>query len=303
MAILPSFIKMLVTGLRLGSVYALIALGYTMVYGVLKFINFAHGDFIMVGGYTLLFTAPIMSFAGFPAWTAVFFAVAVCAAVSVLTEMIAYRPVRKRGNSMSALITAIAMSLILENFAQYLISSTNTGYGAAVCRLFPPGKINFSGVSISLSSVISIITGIVIMILLYLLVNKTKIGRAMRAVSEDKYAAEITGVNVNRIVSVTFAIGGALAAAAALMWFSEYSGTTPVIGTTLGMFAFSAAVLGGIGSIPGAVLGGFIIGLSYSFTTAYISSGFADAVVFIILILILILKPTGLLRRNEGEKV
>ena len=291
----------MIVGLRLGSVYALIALGYTMVYGIIRLINFAHGDFIMVGGYTIIFTVPLVLALGLPAWAAVLAAVAVCALVGMGTEIIAYRPVRKKGTNMSALITAIAMSLFLENLAQAIPA---IGPNPKVAdQIFTAGGFKIGSVTFEYTTVITIVISAVIMIVLYMFTQKTRLGRAMRCVSEDKSAATLMGINVNHTIILTFAIGSALAAVAALMYMAQYPRIYTTLGSDLGIKAFVSAVLGGIGIIPGAVLGGFVVGLFESFTTSYISSSLADAVVFLILIVVLLLKPAGIMGKNVGEKV
>ena len=295
-----TFIQCLITGLRLGSVYALIALGYTMVYGIIKLINFAHGDFIMVGGYTLYFAIPVMMKMGLPGWTAVILAVIVCACVGMLVELLAYRPVRKKGTNLTALITAIAMSFVLENLAQ------------AIPAIGPDPRVPFTlftqtimvgGVSISSATIITIIVSALVMCALYLFTQKTRIGRAMRCVSEDKQAAVLMGINVNRTIITTFAIGAGLAAIAALMYIAQYPKIYTTMGATLGIYAFVAAVLGGIGSLPGAMLGGMVIGIVQSATNTYISSSMSDTFVYLILIIVLMIKPAGILGKNVGEKV
>ncbi|MEA4973625.1 MAG: branched-chain amino acid ABC transporter permease [Candidatus Metalachnospira sp.] len=298
---MSNFLQYLIVGLRLGSVYALIALGYTMVYGIIRLINFAHGDFIMVGGYTLVFCIPLMTKSGLPAWVAVILAVAACAAVGVAVELVAYRPVRKKGTKMTALITAIAMSLFLENLAQAIPA---IGPNPKVLgQIFNDGGSSIGGVKLGSTTIITIAISALVMIVLQLFVKKTKLGRAMRAVSEDKEAAIITGINVNRTIVITFGIGAGLAGIAALMFFAQYPTVMTTSGSMLGLKAFIAAVLGGIGIIPGAMLGGFVIGLVESFVTGYISSSLADAFVFLVLIIVLIIKPSGILGKNEGEKV
>lgn len=295
-----TFIQFLITGLRLGSVYALIALGYTMVYGIIKLINFAHGDFIMVGGYTLYFAIPVMMKMGLPGWTAVIMAVIVCDCVGMLVELLAYRPVRKKGTNLTALITAIAMSFVLENLAQ------------AIPAIGPDPRVPFTlftqtimvgGVSISSATIITIIVSALVMCALYLFTQKTRIGRAMRCVSEDKQAAVLMGINVNRTIITTFAIGAGLAAIAALMYIAQYPKIYTTMGATLGIYAFVAAVLGGIGSLPGAMLGGMVIGIVQSATNTYISSSMSDTFVYLILIIVLMIKPAGILGKNVGEKV
>lgn len=295
-----TFMQFVTTGLRLGSVYALIALGYTMVYGIIKLINFAHGDFIMVGGYTLFFTIPAFMKMGLPGWTAVLIAIIVCAAVGTLVELLAYRPVRKRGNNLTSLITAIAMSFILENLAQAIPA---IGPDPRVPYMLFNSDIKIGSFTISIATIITIIVSAIIMIGLYMFTQKTKIGRAMRCVSEDKQAAVLMGINVNRVIIITFAIGAGLAAVAALMYISQYPKVTTTMGATLGIYAFVSAVLGGIGSLPGAMLGGIIIGIVQSGTSTYISSSMADTFVYLILIIVLMVKPAGILGKNIGEKV
>ena len=295
------FLQTLFVGLRLGSVYALIALGYTMVYGIVRLINFAHGDFIMVGGYTLIFTVPLMTAAGLPAWAAVVIAVAVCALVGVLVELIAYRPVRRKGTNMTALITTVAMSLFLENLAQAIPAIGPNPIIAG--QLFASGGFRVAGVTLDYITIYTIAVSAVVMLLLYVFTQKTRLGRAMRCVSEDKGAAVLMGISVNRTVLATFAIGSGLSAAAALMYVAQYPKVYTTMGSLLGLKAFVAAVVGGIGLIPGAMLGGIAIGLVESFSTAYISSGMTDTFVFFILIVVLLLKPAGILGKNVGEKV
>ncbi len=295
------FLQTLFVGLRLGSVYALIALGYTMVYGIIRLINFAHGDFIMVGGYTLFFTVPLMTAAGLPAWAAVVIAMAVCALVGVGVELVAYRPVRKKGTNMTALITAIAMSLFLENLAQAIPAIGPNPKIAS--SLFATGGIRIAGVTLDYVTIYTIVISAVVMLLLYAFTQKTRMGRAMRCVSEDKSAAILMGISVNKTVLVTFAIGSGLAAVAALMYIAQYPSIYTTLGSLLGLKAFVAAVVGGIGIVPGAMLGGIVIGVVESFSMAYISSSLSDTFVFLILILVLLVKPAGILGKNVGEKV
>lgn len=295
------FLQTLFVGLRLGSVYALIALGYTMVYGIIRLINFAHGDFIMVGGYTLFFTVPLMTAAGLPAWAAVVIAMAVCALVGVGVELVAYRPVRKKGTNMTALITAIAMSLFLENLAQAIPAIGPNPKIAS--SFFATGGIRIAGVTLDCVTIYTIVISAVVMLLLYAFTQKTRMGRAMRCVSEDKSAAILMGISVNKTVLVTFAIGSGLAAVAALMYIAQYPSIYTTLGSLLGLKAFVAAVVGGIGIVPGAMLGGIVIGVVESFSMAYISSSLSDTFVFLILILVLLVKPAGILGKNVGEKV
>ena len=294
-----TFIQFLITGLRLGSVYALIALGYTMVYGIIKLINFAHGDFIMVGGYTLYFAIPVMMKMGLPGWTAVILAVIVCACVGMLVELLAYRPVRKTGNNLTCLITAIAMSFVLENLAQ------------AIPAIGPDPKVPYTlfaktysigGVAVSQATIITVLVSAAIMVALYLFTQKARIGCAMRCVSEDKEAATLMGINVNHTI-ITFGIGAGLAAVAALMYIAQYPKVYTTMGATLGIYAFVAAVLGGIGSLPGAMLGGLMIGIVQSGANTYISSSMSDTIVYLILIVVLMFRPAGILGKNIGEKV
>ena len=302
-----TFIQQIINGLKIGSVYSLVALGYTMVYGIIRLINFAHGDFIMVGSYTLLYSIPLMVGAGMPAWTAVIVAVAVCVLVGITVEKVAYKPVRKKGNNMSALITAIAMSLFLENLAQTIFGAAPKPVGT-IFKIpdLTVGTIKFNG-----NTILTIALGITVMVALQFFVQKTRTGKAMRAVSEDGQAAVLMGVNRNQTITVTFAIGSGLAAIASLMYCAAYPQATPTLGSMLGLKAFVAAVLGGIGIIPGAMLGGITVGLIESLTKAYIgkltggviTSAFSDAFVFGILIVVLLVKPSGILGKNIGEKV
>ena len=298
---MSTFIQTLFVGLRLGSIYALVALGYTMVYGIIRLINFAHGDFIMVGGYTMIFTVPAVLALGLPAWAAVIAAIAVCALVGMGTELVAYRPVRKKGTKMTALITAIAMSLLLENLAQAIPAIGPNPKVAS--QIFTAGGISFAGVTLEYTTLLTIIISAIVMVVLFQFTQRTKLGRAMRCVSEDKEAATLMGINVNHTILATFAIGSGLAAVAALMYMAQYPKIYTTMGSLLGLKAFVSAVLGGIGIIPGAVLGGVVIGLVESFTTSYVSSSMADAFVFLILIVVLVLKPAGILGKNVGEKV
>ena len=298
---MSTFIQTLFVGLRLGSIYALVALGYTMVYGIIRLINFAHGDFIMVGGYTMIFTVPAVLALGLPAWAAVIAAIAVCALVGMGTELIAYRPVRKKGTKMTALITAIAMSLLLENLAQAIPAIGPNPKVAS--QIFTAGGISFAGVTLEYTTLLTIIISAIVMVVLFQFTQRTKLGRAMRCVSEDKEAATLMGINVNHTILATFAIGSGLAAVAALMYMAQYPKIYTTMGSLLGLKALVSAVLGGIGIIPGAMMGGVVIGLVESFTTSYVSSSMADAFVFLILIVVLVLKPAGILGKNVGEKV
>lgn len=292
------FIQSLINGLNQGAIYALIALGYTMVYGILKMINFAHGDFIMVGAYTLFYTVPIMVSHGMPAWLAVILAIIICVAVGVAVEVIAYRPVRGAG-SLSALITALAMSLFLENLAMVLFGANPK----SVSAIFNMGSISVFGAKLQVKYLLTIGIGLVIMLGLTIFVKKTKLGKAMRAVPQDKEAATLMGINVNKIITITFAIGSGLAAVAALMYCSTYPRCTTDMGSMMGIKAFIAAVLGGIGIIPGAMLGGIIVGLIEIFVKVYLSPSWYEAITYSLLIIVLLVKPSGILGKNVGEKV
>ncbi len=296
-----AFLSALIIGLGIGSIYALIALGYTMVYGIIRLINFAHGDFIMVGGYTLFYMVPVLLSFDMPTWLGIIVAIVVCAAVGVGVELVAYRPVRKRGTGMTALITAIAMSLFLQNLAQVFFTATPKPFKQT---FFTFEGIKLGNVLISGTTLITIIISVVLMVLLMLLVYKTRFGRAMRAVSEDKEAAITVGVSVNRTILATFAIGSALAAFAALAYCESLRSVMPTLGATPGLKAFVAAVLGGIGSLPGAMIGGVVIGVVESVVKMIPGlNNYTDAIVYLVLILVLLVKPTGLLGRKESEKV
>lgn len=291
------FFQSLINGLNQGAIYALIALGYTMVYGIIRMINFAHGDFIMIGSYTLFYTIPMMIHAGMPAWISVFLAVVICAAVGVLVEVIAYKPVRRAG-SMSALITALAMSLFLENLAMVLFGAKPHN----VHKIFDLPSVNVLGVALPLNVILTIGIGVVMMAGLQIFIKSTKIGKAMRAVPQDRDASILAGINVNKVITMTFAIGSALAAVAALMYCAKYPRVTNDMGSMMGLKAFIAAVLGGIGVIPGAMLGGILVGLIEIYVKLF-APGWYEAITYAILIVILLVKPSGILGKNVGEKV
>lgn len=291
-------IQSLINGLNQGAIYALIALGYTMVYGIIRMINFAHGDFIMVGAYTLFYTIPLMISHGMPAWLSVLIAVVVCVCVGVAVEIIAYRPVRGAG-SMSALITALAMSVFLENLAMVLFGANPK----SVPSIFDLPSVEFFGAKLQCKYLLTIGIGLIMMVALQLFVKKTKLGKAMRAVPQDKEASTLMGINVNKIITITFAIGSGLAAVAALMYCSTYPRCTTDMGSIMGIKAFIAAVLGGIGIIPGAMLGGIIVGLVEIFVKVYIAPGWYEAITYSLLIVVLLVKPSGILGKNAGEKV
>ncbi len=295
MSVFTTIVSQLINGLQTGSVYALIALGYSMVYGIILLLNFAHGDIIMVGAYTAwLF---MVNFSQSPI-IAIIAAILVCTLLGVLIEKIAYTPLRQAPR-LSLLITAIGISFLLENLAQLI-------FGAGAKPLpkiasFP--SVNVGSVSISGTAVVTLLVSVVSMILLNLLIKKSKMGKAMRAVSEDTGAAQLMGININKTISFTFAVGSALAGIGSVLYSAAYPQASPTMGSMLGLKAFVAAVLGGIGSVPGAVIGGFCIGIAEAGASAIGLSAWKDAVVFLILIIVLIVKPTGLLGRNLQEKV
>lgn len=293
-----SFISYLINGISLGSVYAIIALGYTMVYGIAKMLNFAHGDVIMVGGF-VVFT--IVSTYGLPPLLGIAIAVMICTALGMVIERVAYKPLRNASSPLAVLITAIGVSYLLQN-AALLIFGANTKSFTSVVSV-PPLKLAEGQLIISGETIVTIISGIIIMICLTLFVNKTKAGQAMLAVSEDKGAAQLMGINVNGTIALTFAIGSALAAVAGVLLCSAYPSLTPYTGAMPGIKAFVAAVFGGIGSIPGAMIGGILLGIIEILGKAYISSQMADAIVFAVLIIVLLVKPTGILGKNIQEKV
>ena len=293
-----SFISYLINGISLGSVYAIIALGYTMVYGIAKMLNFAHGDVIMVGAFTI-FSA--VSMQGLPPFVGILLSVVLCTVLGITIEYIAYRPLRQAASSLAVLITAIGVSYLLQNMA-LLIFGANTKAFTSVVNVEPIKLFN-DQVTISGETIVTIISCIVIMIGLTLFINKTKAGQAMLAVSEDKGAAQLMGINVNATISLTFAIGSALAAIAGMLLCSAYPSLTPYTGSMPGIKAFVAAVFGGIGSIPGALIGGIILGVIEILSKAYISSQMADAIVFMVLIIVLLVKPTGILGKKIQEKV
>ncbi|GFH89206.1 high-affinity branched-chain amino acid transport system permease protein LivH [Lachnospiraceae bacterium] len=293
-----SFISYLINGISLGSVYAIIALGYTMVYGIAKMLNFAHGDVIMVGSFAV-FT--IVSTLSLPPILGILVAVVVCTILGMAIERVAYKPLRNAASPLAVLITAIGVSYLLQNVA-LLIFGANTKSFTSVVTISPL-KLADGQLMISGETIVTIIAGIVIMICLTLFVNKSKAGQAMLAVSEDKGAAQLMGINVNGTIALTFAIGSALAAIAGVLLCSAYPSLTPYTGAMPGIKAFVAAVFGGIGSIPGAMIGGILLGIIEILGKAYISSQMADAIVFAVLIIVLLVKPTGILGKNIQEKV
>ena len=291
---MDKLIQTLISGLSLGSIYALIALGYTMVYGIAKMLNFAHGDIIMVGAYTAFYAMtafhlhPILS---------VVLAVVTSTLLGVVIEKVAYTPLRSAPR-LSLLITAIGISFLLENGAQLLFGADTKSMDTLV-----PGNASFGSVTISYTAILTIIVAVIAMVALTLLVQKTKLGKAMRAVSEDMGAAQLMGISLNKTISFTFAVGSALAGIGSVLYLCAYSQASPTMGSMLGLKAFVAAVLGGIGSIPGAMIGGFAIGLLEALVAAVGLSVWKDAVVFAILIVVLLVKPSGIMGHPVTEKV
>ena len=292
-----SLLSHLMNGLSLGSVYAIIALGYTMVYGIAKMLNFAHGDVIMIGAY-ISFCA--VHYWNLPPAVALVVAMLVCTVLGITIERLAYKPLRK-ATSLAVLITAIGMSYLLQNSALLIWGSNTKSF---------PNRINVPAISlfdgqliVKGESIVTIVVCIIIMIALTLFTSRTKMGKAMRVVSEDKGAAELMGINVNQTISITFAIGSALAAVAGVLLCTAYPALTPTTGSMPGIKAFTAAVCGGIGSIPGAMVGGILLGVIEILGKAYVSTELSDALVFGVLIIVLLVKPTGLLGKKIHEKV
>ena len=290
-------LQYLINGISIGSVYAIIALGYTMVYGIAKMLNFAHGDVIMVGAYI---SFCVTSYLGLPAWVSVIAAVVVCTLLGITIEGLAYKPLRGTP-SLAVLITAIGVSYFLQNAAQLIWSSSPKNFTSIVTMKpisLADGKIVITG-----EVLLTVAVCILVMVGLTLFTGKTRTGKAMRAVSEDRDAAQLMGINVNQTISTTFAIGSALAAIAGVLLCSTVPTLQPTTGSMPGIRAFTAAVFGGIGSIPGAMLGGILLGIIETFSKAYLSTQFSDAIVFSVLIVILLVKPAGLLGKQIQEKV
>ncbi|MBM6807746.1 branched-chain amino acid ABC transporter permease [Faecalicoccus pleomorphus] len=292
---MSQFLQQVINGLSLGSIYALIALGYTMVYGIIKLINFAHGDIYMLGAYVAFITTTYFGFSFFPAMIA---SMVVCGILGVLIERIAYKPLR-HATRIAALITAIGVSYVLEYTTQYVMGSEVKTYPTLLSNV----SFSLGPVTISMQQVYIFTITIVLMIALQLIIKKTKMGRAMRAVSVDEDAAKLMGINVDTTISFTFLLGSSLAGVAGILVGIYYNSIDPLMGMVPGLKAFIAAVFGGIGSVPGAMIGGLFIGIAETMVVAYGSSLYRDAIVYLILILILIIKPDGLLGKNQREKV
>lgn len=292
-----SFISYFINGISLGSVYAIIALGYTMVYGIAKMLNFAHGDIIMIGGFVVFTTVSGM---GLPPFVGILISVVVCTLLGVTIERIAYKPLRM-ASPLAVLITAIGVSYLLQNLALLIFGANPKSFSSVIT--IPPIKLADGQLTISGETVATVISCVVIMIALTLFIRKSKSGQAMLAVSEDKGAAQLMGINVNGTIALTFAIGSALAAVAGVLMCSAYPTLTPYTGAMPGIKAFVAAVFGGIGSIPGAFIGGLLLGVIENLSKAYISTQVADAIVFGVLIVVLLVKPTGILGKKMNEKV
>ena len=292
-----SLLSYLCNGISLGSVYAIIALGYTMVYGIAKMLNFAHGDVIMIGAYV---TFCALQYLGLSPMVSVLLAMVACTLLGVIIERLAYKPLRQ-ASSLAVLITAIGMSYLLQNVALLLWGSNPKSFPSVVSLgslSFFDGQLLISG-----ETIVTVLMNIIIMVGLTLFTGKTKMGKAMRVVAEDKGAAELMGINVNMTISLTFAIGSALAAVAGVLLCSAYPTLMPTTGSMPGIKAFTAAVFGGIGSIPGAMLGGILLGVIEILGKAYISTELGDAIVFAVLIVVLLVRPTGLLGKPVREKV
>ena len=289
------FFSYLINGISLGSVYALIALGYTMVYGIAKMLNFAHGDVIMIGSYVVYFA---FGASGLNPVLSIVLSMIVCTILGVVIERLAYRPLRE-APSLAVLITAIGVSYLLQNLALLIYGSEQKAFPV----LFTIPSVELGGVYIDGITIATMAVTAIIMVGLSLFINRTRMGKAMRAVSEDKEAAELMGISVNRTITVTFAIGSALAGVAAIFYGAAYTYIRPTTGAMPGIKAFTAAVFGGIGSIPGAMLGGVLLGVIEQLSKTYISTLWADAIVFGVLVAVLVVKPTGLLGKRISEKV
>ena len=291
------FLQQLVNGICLGGMYALMSVGYSLVYSIMNFFNFAHGGVIMVGAYVAFY---VMYDLGMPPLLAIVEAMAICTVMGILIERLAYKPLRQ-ATSLAVLITAIGMSNLLQNGA-LLIWGSNTKFFPDIITI-PAISLMNGGLTIKGETIVNIVACVAIMLALTLLTSRTKMGKAMRVVSEDRGAAELMGIDVNMTISLTFAIGSALAAIAGVLLCTSYPKLTPTAGAMPGIKAFTAAVFGGIGSIPGAMVGGILLGVIEIFGNAYISTQLGDAIVFAVLIVVLLVKPTGLLGKKIHEKV
>ena len=291
------FLQYFINGISIGSVYAIIALGYTMVYGIAKMLNFAHGDIIMVGAYM---SFCVTNYLGLPAVAGILVAMVVCTTLGIIIEGLAYKPLRGT-SSLAVLITAIGVSYFLQNAALLLWGSAPKTFTSVVT--FAPIKLFGGQLTITGEVIVTILASVAIMVGLTLFAGKTRMGKAMRAVSEDRDAAQLMGINVNQTISMTFAIGSCLAAVAGVLLCSTVPTLQPTTGSMPGIRAFTAAVFGGIGSIPGAMLGGILLGIIETMTKAYLSTQFSDAIVFLVLILVLLVKPAGLMGKVVQEKV
>ena len=290
-------LQYLINGVSIGAVYAIIALGYTMVYGIAKMLNFAHGDVIMVGAYI---SFCVTNYLGLPAVVSILVAMAVCTVLGILIEGLAYKPLRGTP-SLAVLITAIGVSYLLQNAAQLIWGAAPKNFTSIIT--FQPISLFGGELVITGEVIVTILASALIMVLLTVFTTKTKTGKAMRAVSEDRAAAQLMGINVNQTISMTFAIGSALAAVAGVLLCSTVPTLQPTTGSMPGIRAFTAAVIGGIGSMPGAMLGGILLGIIETFSKKYISTEFSDAIVFAVLIVILLVKPAGLMGKQVQEKV
>lgn len=293
------FILQIINGLSLGSIYALVALGYTMVYGIALLINFAHGEIIMIGAYTVVFSTTLcLAKIGAPLWLSIIPAVILCTILGLFIERVAYRPLRNSPR-ISNLITAIGVSLFLQNIVMLFF-----GAGAMSTQsLFKTQIVKLGSLEIPFISLITIVITAILTVALQYFMTRTKMGKALIATSEDSKAAQLVGINIDNAMVLTFGIGSALAGVAAVLYMGTYAQAQPLMGSMLGIKAFTAAVIGGIGLVPGAVIGGLLLGIVEALTRAYLSSKLADAIVFSILIIVLLIKPTGLLGKNVKEKV
>ena len=293
---MTDFLQQMINGLSLGAIYALIALGYTMVYGIIKLINFAHGDIMMVGSYVGFFSVTRL---GLNIFLAMLVAMVACAILGMVIEKVAYRPLRN-STRIAALITAIGVSFLLEYVMVFFQSASPKVFPASA---FPTQTYHVGGVIVMNKDIFIFVSAIILMLVLQFFIRRTRTGKAMRAVSLDKDAAQLMGISVDRTISITFAVGSSLAAAAGVMVGVYYGTITPFMGVLPGLKAFTAAVLGGIGIIPGAMAGGFLMGILETMVSGYGNSMYRDAVAFAVLILILLIKPTGLFGEKSGEKI